>query len=212
MMIVNLKSSSDDLLIKGKQISLEEAPKAEFLSDHLKPDQEGKAVIREELPRVKAALEKIPEGTLEQVGISYRWKTYYDTESHTARSRRRNKERTKDCLYQLTKKKYPELFEDLIVSSCTSIWINDLTYANLYNKVYNNVDYIQYMSRIDDKFSLQAYVDERSIPYEKAGIYTMYQIAVLNVGKNNSGMYANGLFVGTVNTYWLNTLSKMTIL
>ena len=68
------------------------------------------------------------------------------------------------------------------------------------------------MSRIDDKFSLQAYVDERSIPYEKAGIYTMYQIAVLNVGKNNSGMYANGLFVGTVNTYWLNTLSKMTIL
>jgi len=74
---------------------MEEAPKAEFLSDHLKPDQDGKAVIREELPRVKAALEKIPEGTLEQVGISYRWKTYYDTESHTARSQRRNKERIK---------------------------------------------------------------------------------------------------------------------
>jgi len=74
---------------------MDEAPKAEFLSDHLKPDQDGKAVIREELPRVKAALEKIPEGTLEQVGISYRWKTYYDTESHTARSQRRNKERIK---------------------------------------------------------------------------------------------------------------------
>ena len=75
---------------------MEEAPKAEFLSDHLKPDQDGKAVIREELPRVKAALEKIPEGTLEQVGISQRWKTtYYDTSSHTARSGRRNKERTK---------------------------------------------------------------------------------------------------------------------
>jgi len=74
---------------------MEEAPKAEFLSDHLKPDQEGKTVIREELPRVKAALEKIPEGTLEQLGISYKWKTYYDTSSHKARSGRRNKERTK---------------------------------------------------------------------------------------------------------------------
>ena len=83
---------------------MEEAPKAEFLSDHLKPDQDGKAVIREELPRVKAALEKIPEGTLEQVGISYRWKTYYDTESHTARSRRRNKERTKGYGNERSKK------------------------------------------------------------------------------------------------------------
>jgi hypothetical protein len=74
---------------------MQEASKAQFLSDHLKPGEGGKAVIREELPRVKAALEKIPEGTLEQVGIPDRWKTYYDTESHTARSRRRNKERTK---------------------------------------------------------------------------------------------------------------------
>ena len=75
---------------------MEDAPKAELLSDHLKPDEDGKIVIREELPRVKAALEKIPEGTLEQVGISQRWKTtYYDTSSHTARSGRRNKERTK---------------------------------------------------------------------------------------------------------------------
>ena len=74
---------------------MQEVSKAQFLSDHLKPGEGGKAVIREELPRVKAALEKIPEGTLEQVGIPYSWKTCYDTSSHTARSRRRNKERTK---------------------------------------------------------------------------------------------------------------------
>ena len=74
---------------------MEETPKAQFLSDHLKPDQDGKAIIREELPRVKAALEKIPGGTLDQVGIPSRWKTYYDTSSHTARSGRRNKEQTK---------------------------------------------------------------------------------------------------------------------
>ena len=55
---------------------MEEVSKAQFLSDHLKPDQEGKAVIRGVLPRVRAALEKIPEGTLEQVAIPYSWKTY----------------------------------------------------------------------------------------------------------------------------------------
>jgi len=74
---------------------MEDAPKARFLSDHLKPDEEGNAVIRQELPRVKAALEKIPEGTLEQVKISNTLKTNYDTSSHTARSGRRNKERNK---------------------------------------------------------------------------------------------------------------------
>jgi hypothetical protein len=72
---------------------MEEAPKAQFLSDHLKPDEDGKIVIREELPRVKAALEKIPEGTLEQLAVHYKSKSYFDTTSHTARSQRRNKER-----------------------------------------------------------------------------------------------------------------------
>jgi len=74
---------------------MQEVSKALFLSDHLKPDEGGKAVIREELPRVKAALEKIPEETLEQVAVHYKSKSYFDTTSHTARSQRRNKERIK---------------------------------------------------------------------------------------------------------------------
>jgi hypothetical protein len=72
---------------------MQEVPKAQSLSDHLKPDEDGKIVIREELPRVKAALEKIPEGTLEQLAVHYKSKSYFDTTSHTARSQRRNKER-----------------------------------------------------------------------------------------------------------------------
>lgn len=117
-----------------------------------------------------------------------------------------NQERTKDCLYQLTKKNYPELFEDLIVSSCTSISVNKSTHA----RKYNTVEYIKHIHTIEDKYSLIAHVDERAIPYEKAGTYTMYQIALQNVGNSeNSGIYANGLFVGTANANWLQIISKM---
>ena len=74
---------------------MENKPDLEFLSDLLKADGNGKIVVRQDLKSVKAALEKIPEETLEQVEISYKGKTCYDTSCHTARSRRRNKERTK---------------------------------------------------------------------------------------------------------------------
>lgn len=120
-----------------------------------------------------------------------------------------NQERTKDCLYQLTKKNYPELFEDLIVSSCTSISVDKSTHA----RRNNTAEYLTHVGTIEDTYSLLAYVDERAIPYEKAGTYTMYQLAVQNVGNNgNNGMYANGLFVGTVDVRWLQMISKMTII
>ena len=119
-----------------------------------------------------------------------------------------NQERTKECLYQLTKKNYPELFEDLIVSSCTSISVDKSTHA----RKNNTAEYIKHIHSIEDKYSLTAYVDERAIPYEKAGTYTMYQIALQHVGNNgNNGIYANGLFIGTVNTHWLQMISKMTM-
>ena len=117
-----------------------------------------------------------------------------------------NQERTKECLYQLTKKNYPELFEDLIVSSCTSISVNKSTHA----RNNNTAEYIKHIHTIEDKYSLTAYIDERAIPYEKAGTYTMYQIALQNIGNSgNNGIYANGLFVGTVNAHWLQMISKM---
>lgn len=72
-----------------------EALQAKFLSEQLNTDTEGKVAIRQDLPRVKAALEKIPEGTLEQVAVPYKWEAYYDTSSHTARSGRRNKVKIK---------------------------------------------------------------------------------------------------------------------
>lgn len=122
-----------------------------------------------------------------------------------------NQERTKDCLYHLTKKNYPELFEDMIVSSCTSISVSKSTH----NQRNNTAEYLKHVSTIEDKYSLLAYLDERAIPYEKAGTYTMYQIAVQHIGNSgnngNNGMYANGLFVGTVNANWLQTISRMTI-
>jgi hypothetical protein len=117
-----------------------------------------------------------------------------------------NHKRSKDCLYQLTKKNYPELFEDLIVSSCTSISVDKSTHA----RRNNTAEYLKHVGTIEDTYSLLAYHDERAIPYEKAGTYTMYQLAVQNNG--NSGAYANGLFMGTANANWLQIISKMTII
>lgn len=126
-----------------------------------------------------------------------------------------NQERTKDCLFQLTKKNYPELFEDLIVSSCTSISVNKSTHA----RRNNTAEYLKHVGTIEDTYSLLAYVDERATPYEKAGTYTMYQLALQHAGNSenngnngNNGIYANGLFVGTVHTRWLQMISKMTII
>ena len=125
-----------------------------------------------------------------------------------------NQERSKDCLYRLTKKNYPELFEDLIVSGCTSISVSKSTHA----RRNNTAEYLKHVSIIEDKYSLLAYIDERAIPYEKAGTCTMYQLAVQHVGNSgnngnngNNGMYANGLFVGTAHANWLQMISKMII-
>lgn len=87
------ESDCEDFLITDGGRSLEKVTDVRHLSDYLKPDKEGNTLIRKELPRVKAALKKIPDGTLEQVTVSNRWKNHYDTTTHPARRGRRNKER-----------------------------------------------------------------------------------------------------------------------
>jgi len=119
-----------------------------------------------------------------------------------------NKERTKENLYQLTKKNYPTLFEDLIVSGCESILVDSITQTQR-NKIVENSSSIIFF---DNKYGLHAYADEKAIPHEKAGTYTMYQIALMNIGDKNSGCYANGLLVSTASVHWLQHISKMTAL
>ncbi len=87
------ESDCENFFITDGGRSSEKVTDAHNLSDHLKPDKAGKTLIRKELPRVKAALKKIPDGTLEQVAAPYRWRNHYDTTSHPARRGRRNKER-----------------------------------------------------------------------------------------------------------------------
>lgn len=119
-----------------------------------------------------------------------------------------NQERTKDCLYLLTKKNYPALFEDLIVSGCQPILVPKITQSHI-NKI-SELGLSIHSS--EDKYDLPAYADERAIPYEKAGTYTMYHFALQNVGDRTCGCYANGLFVATANTHWLHMISKMTLI
>ena len=58
-----------------------------------------------------------------------------------------------------------------------------------------------------------ACIDERAAPYEKAGEYNIYHIALANDDPySNYGVYANGLLVESCSKRFLLDLSNMVIL
>ena len=101
-----------------------------------------------------------------------------------------NKLRGKDRLYKCTPEKYPELTEDLIITGCHSILIDeDLT-----------ADQIERMSVLfskvcvtEDKYRLMACVDDRAEPYEEEGLHTIWHFALEHEDiYMNYGVFANG--------------------
>jgi hypothetical protein len=117
--------------------------------------------------------------------------------------------RIKDQLYKCSSYKYPEIFEDLVITGCHSILVNkfkDEKEKEKTIKINGNIYTTNY------KYRLPACVDERAVVYEKAGIYTIYHIALENNNYyTNYGIYANGLLVETCSKRYLKELSKMTI-
>jgi hypothetical protein len=102
--------------------------------------------------------------------------------------------RMKDRLYKLSKNKYTELNEDLYLTGCHSILVDNLA-DNHYNKIIK--DYGKIFCT-EDKYRLPVYIDERSEPFKEKGIFDIYHLALNgdNVDKNH-GIYANGLIVET---------------
>jgi len=118
-------------------------------------------------------------------------------------------ERHKDRLYRCSKNQYPDLFEELIITGCHSLLVNKLTQEQhkqnlkIFNKIYIT----------DDKYRLPACIDEKTIPYEKNGFFTIYHIALDNNDYySNYGVYANGLLVETCSKRYLSELSNMTLI
>jgi hypothetical protein len=102
--------------------------------------------------------------------------------------------RIKDRMYILSKEKYPELEEDLYLTGCHSILVDDLSDKEK-NKI---IEDYRKLYITDGKYRLPVYIDERSEPYNYKNKFEIYHLALF--GKNkyvNHGIYAHGLLVET---------------
>jgi hypothetical protein len=118
-------------------------------------------------------------------------------------------ERIKDRLYRLTKENYPELSEDLYITGCHSTLVDYITPEER-TKLVETLGDIYVTER---KYRLAACVDQKAIPYNNAGTFTIYHLALENNDYYmNYGVYANGLLVETTSKRWLKELSNMELL
>jgi hypothetical protein len=117
-----------------------------------------------------------------------------------------NSIRGKNRLYKCTKTNYPEVFEDLIVTGCHSILVDDITDKQ-------RKDITELAGRIfitEDKYRLMACLDERAEPYTEEGVYTVWHFALENDNYYfNYGVYANGLLVESTSQRMMKELSGM---
>jgi surface protein len=124
-------------------------------------------------------------------------------------------ERNTHQLYKCTPENYPEVFEDLILTGCHSILVDDFANDTQREKT-REVNGDLYVTRVNygnimgGKYRLPACADERAVVYEKEGPFTIYHIALENSNYyHNYGIYANGLLVETCSQRYLNELSHM---
>jgi hypothetical protein len=120
-----------------------------------------------------------------------------------------NNKRPENVLYKCSKENYPELFEDLIITGCHSVLVDDF-------KEDQREETINVLGGIyitDNKYRLPACVDRNFVPYEKRGEFTIYHFALENEDYYmNYGIYANGLLVETCSKRYLKELSNMTLI
>lgn len=100
--------------------------------------------------------------------------------------------RVKNRLYKCSKENYPSLTEDLIITGCHSILVDDITDDQ-------RAKLIEAQSRVfvtDRLYRLIACVDDRAAPYDMAGEHTVWHFALEHQRPDrNYGVYANGLLV-----------------
>jgi len=100
-----------------------------------------------------------------------------------------NNERIENRLYKCRTENYPELTEDLYITGCHSILVDEITDVERENL-------IKQMGKIyvtDKKYRLMASVDERAEPWNSEGTYTIWHLALENDDERmNYGIYANG--------------------
>lgn len=118
-------------------------------------------------------------------------------------------ERVKNQLYKCSKSNYPEISEDLIITGCHSILVDD--FKN--DEREKTIEVLRKVYITDKKYRLPACIDERTTVYEKAGNYVIYHLALENEDYYmNYGIYANGLLVESCSKRYLKEVSGMTLI
>jgi len=119
-----------------------------------------------------------------------------------------NNHRSKNRLYKCSKDKYPELNDDLYITGCHSILVDNITSVER-EKI---IEFLGNVYITGKKYRLIACVDERTEPYNKEGVFNIWHIALENDNYyNNYGIYANGLLVESISKRYLKELSGMTL-
>jgi photosystem II stability/assembly factor-like uncharacterized protein len=119
-------------------------------------------------------------------------------------------EKIKDQLYVCRAPEYSDVFEDLVLTGCHSILVEEFASDAQREKVVETLNQI-YVT--DDKYRLPVCNDDRASVFEPAGTYTVYHLALENDDYYmNYGVYANGLLVETCSKRYLKELSEMTLL
>jgi hypothetical protein len=120
-----------------------------------------------------------------------------------------SEKRIKDQLYQLSSDKYPNLFEDLVLTGSHSILVDEFV-SDVQREKAIEVNGDTFVT--DGKYRLPAAADNNAVVYKTAGVYTIYHIALENDNYyNNYGIYANGLLVESCSKRYLTELSGMNL-
>jgi hypothetical protein len=109
----------------------------------------------------------------------------------------------KNQLYVCSKSKYPELFEDLIITGSHSILVNRLTQEQRDRMI----ELFDYTYITDNNYRLPVCIDERASVHALSGEYVVYHFALENKDfYSNYGVYANGLLVETASKRFMSEL------
>ena len=116
-------------------------------------------------------------------------------------------ERSKNHLYKCTPEHYPELADDLVLTGCHSILVDDYVDEEQLDKTIQ-VNGDVYVT--EGKYRLPVCADKRATIYERAGKYTVYHVALENDDYYmNYGIYANGLLVESTSKRFLEKMNIM---
>jgi hypothetical protein len=120
-------------------------------------------------------------------------------------------EQNKNSLYICSKDQYPEIIEDLVITGCHSILVDNFKDDEERSKAQNVLGGTIYVT--EKKYRLPACVDSRAQIYNKEGHFVIYHLALDHDDYyKNYGVYANGLLVESCSKRYMKEYSNMKLI